>query len=80
MKGEMGFGKDKLRSRYIGPFEIFERVEAIAYRSVLPPQLSTIHDIFKVYVVKVRPRFVTRIGVRTTWSPKMIMMQQSFGT
>ncbi|PKA64319.1 hypothetical protein AXF42_Ash009540 [Apostasia shenzhenica] len=53
MKGVVRFGKaNKLNPRYIGPFEIIERVGAVAYRLVLPPQLSGIHDVFHVSILR----------------------------
>ncbi|KAL6209665.1 hypothetical protein ACLB2K_020605 [Fragaria x ananassa] len=43
------FGKrGKLSPRYIGPYEIIERVGSLAYRLVLPPELSRIHNVFHV--------------------------------
>ena len=43
------FGKRrKLTSRYIGPFEVLERVGIIAYRLILPPSLSSVHEVFHV--------------------------------
>ena len=43
----MRFGKkEKLAPRYIGPFEIRSRVGEVAYRLVLPPELSRIHPVF----------------------------------
>ncbi|KAJ9536336.1 hypothetical protein OSB04_un000487 [Centaurea solstitialis] len=48
-RGVKRFGlKGKLSPRYIGPFEILERVGAVAYRLALPPQLSHIHNVFHV--------------------------------
>ena len=53
MKGVMRFGKKgKLASRYIGPFEIRARVGEVAYRLVLPPELSRIHPVFHVSMLR----------------------------
>jgi len=37
-----------LSPRYIGPFEIVERIGALAYRLALPPSLEGVHDVFHV--------------------------------
>ena len=43
-RGVVRFGKrGKLSPRYIGPFEILERVGTIAYRLALPSSLSGVH-------------------------------------
>ena len=53
MKGVMIFGKKgKLAPRYIGPFEIRSRVGEVAYRLVLPPELSRIHLVFDVSMLR----------------------------
>ena len=53
MKGVMRFGKKgKLAPRYIGPFEIKSRVGKVAYRLVLPPELSRIHSVFHVSMLR----------------------------
>jgi len=38
----------KLTPRFVGPFEIVEKVGVLAYRIVLPPSLSNLHDVFHV--------------------------------
>ncbi|XP_070007877.1 uncharacterized protein [Nicotiana sylvestris] len=53
MKGVMRFGKKgKLSPRYIGHFEMLERVGEVAYRLALPPGLSTIHPVFHVSMLQ----------------------------
>ncbi|GKC52137.1 putative reverse transcriptase domain-containing protein, partial [Tanacetum coccineum] len=52
-KGVMRFGKKgKLAPRYVGPFEILERIGPIAYRLRLPKELSEVHDTFHVSNLK----------------------------
>ena len=49
MKGVIRFGvRGKLSPRYIGPFEILERVGEVAYRLALPPALEGVHNVFHV--------------------------------
>jgi len=38
----------KLTPCFVGPFEIIEKVEAVAYHIALPPSLSNLHDVFHV--------------------------------
>ncbi|GJU05629.1 hypothetical protein Tco_1122059 [Tanacetum coccineum] len=46
-KGVVHFGKKgKLAPRYVGPFEILERIGLVAYRLRLPEELSSVHDTF----------------------------------
>ena len=52
-KGVFRFGKKgKLSPRFIGPYEILERVGAVAYRLALPPNLSGIHPIFHIFMLR----------------------------
>ena len=52
-RGVVRFGKQgKLAPRYIGPFEILERVGTVAYRLVLSPSLSGVHEVFHVSMLR----------------------------
>jgi len=52
-KGVIWFGKrGKLNPRYIGPYEILERVGKMAYRLALPPNLAPVHNMFHVSMLK----------------------------
>nr|GFD37819.1 putative reverse transcriptase domain-containing protein [Tanacetum cinerariifolium] len=51
--GVRRFGiKGKLSPRFIGPFEILDRVGEVSYRLALPPQLSHVHDVFHVSLLR----------------------------
>ena len=54
MKGVVRFGKKKgkLSPRFVGPFEIIERVGDLAYRLALPPSLSGVHNVFHVSMLR----------------------------
>ncbi|GJZ72950.1 putative reverse transcriptase domain-containing protein [Tanacetum coccineum] len=52
-KGVMRFRKKgKLAPRYVGPFEILERIGPVAYRLRLPEELIGVHDTFHVLNLK----------------------------
>ncbi|GJX59720.1 hypothetical protein Tco_0291110 [Tanacetum coccineum] len=52
-KGVIRFGKKgKLALRYVGPFEILERIGPVAYRLRLPKELSGVYDTFHVSNLK----------------------------
>ena len=52
-RGVVRFGKrGKLSPRFIGPFELLERVGTIAYRLVLPPSFSSVHEVFHVSILR----------------------------
>ena len=53
MRGVKRFGtKGKLSLRFIGPFQILDRVGAVAYRIALPPSLSGVHNVFHVSMLR----------------------------
>ena len=53
MKGVVGFGKKgKLSPRYMGPYEILQRVRNFSYDLKLPSELAFVHLIFHVSVIK----------------------------
>ncbi|GJW40353.1 hypothetical protein Tco_0066198 [Tanacetum coccineum] len=52
-KGVIRFGKKgKLAPRYVGPFKILERIGPVAYRLILPEELSGVHDTLHVSNLK----------------------------
>ena len=52
-RGVVWIGKwGKLSPRYIGPFEILERVGIIAYRLALLPSLSGVHAVFHIFMLR----------------------------
>ncbi|GJX78156.1 hypothetical protein Tco_0324967 [Tanacetum coccineum] len=52
-KGVIRFGKrGKLNPRYIGPFQIIERIGPVACRLELPQELSRVHNVFHVCNLK----------------------------
>nr|GEZ96853.1 putative nucleotidyltransferase, ribonuclease H [Tanacetum cinerariifolium] len=44
--------KGKLSPRFIGPFKILDRVGEVSYRLALPPQLSHVHNVFHVSLLR----------------------------
>ena len=44
--------KGKLSPRFIGPYEILERVRPVAYRLALPLELAKLHDVFHVSMLR----------------------------
>ena len=52
-RGVVRFGKcGKLSPRFIGPFEILERVGTVAYRLALPPNKFGVHKVFHVSMLR----------------------------
>ncbi|WMV24635.1 hypothetical protein MTR67_018020 [Solanum verrucosum] len=53
MKGVMRFGKKgKLSPRYIGPYKIIRRVGKVANELELPQDLSSVHPVFHVSMLR----------------------------
>ena len=53
LKKVMRFGKNgKLSPRFIGPYEVIEKVGLVAYRLTLPPDLEKIHNVFHVSMLR----------------------------
>ena len=52
-RGVVRFGnRGKLSSRFIGPFEILERVGNVAYQLALLPNMSSVHEVFHVSMLR----------------------------
>ena len=52
-RGVVRFSKrGKLSPRFIGPFKIFERVGTVAFRLDLPPNMSGVHEVFHVSMLR----------------------------
>ncbi|XP_070049383.1 uncharacterized protein [Nicotiana tomentosiformis] len=53
MKGVIRFGKrSKLSPKFIGPYEILDRVGVVAYRLALSLELSFIHPVFHISMLR----------------------------
>ena len=49
----MRFGrKGKLSPRYVGPYEILQHVQLVAYELGLPIELAFVHPVFHVSMLK----------------------------
>ena len=64
-RGVVRFGKHgKLSPRFIGPFEILERVGTIAYRLALPPSMTGVHEVFHVSML---PKYTPDLAHVVDW-------------
>ena len=53
MKGVVRFGKrGKLNPKFLGPFEIVERVGEVSYRLDLPQDFPNVHNVFHVSMLR----------------------------
>ena len=49
----MRFGKRrKLSPRYVGPYEVLEKVGKVAYRLALPLSFPNVHLVFHVFMLR----------------------------
>ncbi|XP_070031659.1 uncharacterized protein [Nicotiana tomentosiformis] len=49
----MRFGKkEKLIPRYVGPYRVIQRIGRVAYKLKLPPEMSLVHPVFHVSMLK----------------------------
>ena len=56
------FGKQgKLSTRYIGPFEVLERVGTVAYQLALLSSLSSVHAVFHVSILRKYTLYLTHV-------------------
>ena len=70
------FGKrGKLSPRYIGPFELLERVGTIAYRLALPPSLSSVHEVFHVFMLR---KYTPDPAHVVDWGEIIVDMDENF--
>ena len=55
VKGVVRFGqkREKLSPRFVGSFEILERVRKVAYRFALPPQMLGVHNVFHISMLRI---------------------------
>ena len=76
MKGVVRFGvKGKLAPRFIGPFEITGRVGAVAYQLALPLQLSGVHNVFHVSMLR---KCVSDVVPVIDWQPLEVREDASY--
>ena len=76
MKGVMRFGKKgKLSPRYMGPFEILERVGPVAYKLALPLALSGIHNVFHISMLR---RYVSDPSHILSYEPLQVQKDLSY--
>ena len=53
MNGQIRFDvKDKLALRYVGPYEILEKINSVTYRVALPPVMEHMHNVFHVSMLR----------------------------
>ena len=67
MKGAMRFGKKgKLSPRFIEPFEITQKMEKLAYRITLTPNLVGTHEVSHVSMLR---KYIANLDVIVEYEP-----------
>ena len=75
-RGVVRFGKcGNLSPRFIGPFEILERVGTVAYWLALPPSMSGVHEVFHVSML---PRYTLDPAHVADWGEIELDMDGTF--
>ena len=75
-RGVVRFGKrGKLSPRYIGPFEILERVDTVVYRLALSSSLSGVHEVFHISMLRKYTPDPTHV---VDWSELIVDMDVTF--
>ena len=75
-RGVVRFSKrGKLSLRYIGPFEILERVGTVSYRLTLPPSLSGVHEVFHVSMLRKYTPYPTHV---VDWGESVVNVDGTF--
>ena len=61
-KGVVRFSKkEKISPRFIGTFEVLERVGEVAYKLALLPSLASVHEVFHVSMLRKYTPYLTRV-------------------
>jgi hypothetical protein len=77
MRGVMRFGKKgKLSPRFVGPFEITQRVGRLAYRIALPLDLIRTHNVFQVSMLR---KYIANPDVIVEYEPLEIQEGLTYG-
>ncbi|KAA0060849.1 pol protein [Cucumis melo var. makuwa] len=64
MKGVLRFEKKgKLSPRFVGSFEILERIGLVTYRLALPPSFSAVRDVFHVSMLRKEVKMLRNRGI-----------------
>ena len=76
MKGVRRTGsKNKLAPRYVGPFEILDKIGPVAYRLALPPALERMHNVFHISQLR---KYVPDPGHVISYEPLHILEDMSY--